>query len=87
MPPSNVRQQAALYNDLIATAAGALAVMHRDGHLNDRWLHSLQAQLNATLYTLGYALPPGTIQIENVDTGDRIETSKVAPPKRSTRQG
>jgi len=60
---------AAIYNDIIATAGATVDRMHSEGHINDRWRAQIIAQLNATLYTLGFALPPGTIAVENTDTG------------------
>ena len=83
MPPLHSREMAAAYNDLIATAGAIAHRMKERGFISERWEACLVAQLNATLYTLGFALAPGTIQIENVETGE-IRVTQVETPKRKS---
>lgn len=77
MSNQHPREQAALYNDILTAAAGQLAIMKRDGHITERWYHQLVAALNSTLYTLAFALPPGTLVVESNDEGRHYYIAEV----------
>lgn len=81
------RELAAIYNDALAVAGALLREMTEKGFLSERWEHCLTAQLNATLYTLAFALPPDTIQVAITDTGDTISVTQkaLATPKGKTK--
>lgn len=85
---TRLKEQAATYNDIIAAAAGQLALLKRDGHLSERFYAQMVAQLNGTLYTLAFGLPPGTIPIENADTHETrtVETSKLPNKEKPIRK-
>ncbi len=85
-------QHAATYNDILATAGAVISKLKTEGHLSERFEHSILAQLNATLHTLMFALPPGTFILQNSDNREyreciraTDEAPKMATTKRKTK--
>ncbi len=83
-PNEHMLNLTAIYNDLILTAAATVERMHEEGFIDAHGVAGVTGQLNATLYTLAFKLPPGAIKVQNVDTNLISEVKRVRATKTET---
>lgn len=66
----------AAFNDCIAVTATFALRLKLKGKISDAHYHQVVAVLNASIYTIVFAMPPGEAAIELAE-GDTIVTSKM----------
>ena len=74
--PRPALASATVINDALIIAGQMMKELQKNGHITPRFEAQMVAQLNAVLYTLAFALPPGAMPITMEDTGDVISTCK-----------